>query len=200
MKDFEKRLEQRIFQYLSDAEDITRESSLNVMYNDLFKSNGLLSSEAFDQGRLIRNDDLRNMVRRMHSEGLVTQREHYSEVYFRLSDAGIVELNRRQSEELDFTLPVQDAETRRWQRLKQTKIDLQNVESVAELINKSLEELSKVDLTNEEHRQAAAYLLAARELVVAPAPPSEIIWDLVQKAAAIAGIAQAVLLIFSVLD
>jgi hypothetical protein len=197
MTDREKRIEHQIFQHLAKTSDVGGFYNLNAIYNELYKSDGLLTPAAFDQGRLIRIDELRVIIRKLAADGVVWPRESLDWINFSLTDAGVVELQRRRSDDPDFQLSPDEAEEQRWQRLKSIVIGANNFDSVSRLIDRSLDELSKAQLTNEQHRQAASYMLAAKELVNAPSPPSQIVWDLIQKAAAIAGLVQTVLMIFS---
>lgn len=197
MTDREKRIERQIFQHLAKAPDVGGAFNLNAIYNEIYKSDGLLTPAAFDQGKLIRLDELRSVVRQLMADGLVTQRENLDWLAFSLTDAGVIELQRRRAEELDFHLAADQAEEQRWQRLKHIVIGPNNSRTILRLIDQSLDEMAKAQLTNEQLRQAASYMLAAKELVNAPSPPSTIVWDLIQKSAAIAGLVQTVLMIFS---
>ncbi len=200
MNDRERGLERQIFRFLASHENVEgKRISLQETFNSLFKSNGLLTSAAFPNGRLVTVDELRQVVRRMVREGWLTQSDALNDLYYELTDNGIVELQARKSSESNFELSEDEVTDRRWARLKQITIKRDNAEQISTLLDRSLDELGKQQITNEQHRQAAAYLLAAKELVNAPAPPSDFVWDLVQKAAAIAGVAQIVLAIFAVL-
>lgn len=50
--------------------------------------------------------------------------------------------------------------------------------------------LSKSGATNEESAQARAYIMAIHALAEAPTPPADVIWNLVMRLGAIAGLAQ----------
>ena len=196
MSDREKIIERKIFQAVARYGLASGNSfSVHHLFDDLFKSNGLLNSEAFIGGRLVNHDELRLVLRKMEAEGWV----QHGFSYFKLTDAGIIELQKRLQDGAEFALTSEQLDNLRWSRLKAIELSEENANVVTSLIDKSLAELQKQKISNEEHRQAAAYMLAAKELVLAPSPPSEIIWDLIQKASAIAGIVQIVLQIFSAL-
>lgn len=71
---------------------------------------------------------------------------------------------------------------------RKTIIDARNAKLVSQLIEKALTALPESAAGNFEHMQAAAYLKAAKELVDAPEPPSELIWQLISKAADLVGL------------
>lgn len=76
-----------------------------------------------------------------------------------------------------------------WTGLAKTRIDARNAKQVSLMIGRAIAQLNSSSATNEQIMQAAAYLKAAKELVDAPTPPSEIIWMLISKAADIIGMA-----------
>ncbi|MEO0699459.1 MAG: hypothetical protein AAFY81_07045, partial [Pseudomonadota bacterium] len=154
---------------------------------------------AFVNGKLIGHDDVRRVVQQLASEKKLTMRGYATEAYFSLTDTGLVGLEKHRSDTDDLSISEEELNAKRWERLQSVVIDSTNSEAVNRLIDKSLDELNKQKLGNEQHSQAAAYMLAAKELVNAPVPPSKIIWDLIQKAAAIAGIVQIILPIFGAL-
>jgi len=86
--DSEKRIERKIFQHLARAPDIGRLFMLNAIYDEIYKSDSLLTPAAFDNGKLIRHDDLRSIVRQLAADGSVTQRENVDWFAFSLTDAG----------------------------------------------------------------------------------------------------------------
>lgn len=75
-----------------------------------------------------------------------------------------------------------------WTGLSRTIVDARNAQVVANLIDKALDVLPATGAANSDVMQAAAYLKAARELVSAPQPPSELIWQLISKAADVLGL------------
>ena len=194
-------VEYRLFEFLAGLQNAEGDLyHTYALYNSIFKENELLSKSAFINGRLVRLDDLEKVVRSFHQKGWVSYWGNSAGGYFKLTDAGVIELGKRQSENDGFSSPPDDLVEKRWSRLRQIVVDGSNADQISGLIDKSLDEISKLKLSNEEHRQASAFMIAAKELVNAPAPPSKIIWDLIQKAAAIAGIVQLLLPIFSILN
>ncbi len=84
---------------------------------------------------------------------------------------------------------TQTIESVNWTGLTdRTLIDARNAKVVSRLIEKALKALPESPASNFEHMQAAAYLKAAKELVEAPEPPSELIWQLISKAADLVGL------------
>jgi hypothetical protein len=76
-----------------------------------------------------------------------------------------------------------------WKGLTQrTIIDARNAKVVSQLIEQALTAIPDSAAGNFEHMQAVAYLKAAKELVDAPEPPSELIWQLISKAADLVGL------------
>jgi hypothetical protein len=84
-----------------------------------------------------------------------------------------------------------------WTGLSKTRIDSRNARQVARMIDRALVEISSSGAGNEQIMQAAAFLRAAKELVEAPQPPSELIWQLVSKAADIVGLMGLFFMIFA---
>ncbi len=76
----------------------------------------------------------------------------------------------------------------RWTGLTNTVIDTRNAKAVTALIDSALLSLSASSAGNSEIMQAAAYLKAARELTDAPDPPSELIWEMISRAANLTGL------------
>jgi hypothetical protein len=89
-----------------------------------------------------------------------------------------------------------DVDTSAWTGLKAVRIHAANATIVSSLIEAAIDQLSTSQEGSEATVQAAAYLRAANELVNAPDPPSIVIWDLVQEAAAVAGLLQLFSVIF----
>ena len=197
MADREATIERKLFEFLHSQEDYkAKQIGLQRFYDHTFKSNGLLTSQAFISGKLVNRDEVRRVIQKLEKEGKLKVWDNLAEVYFVLSDQGVEEFEKQRAEAEGFTLSEEQITARRWERLQSVTINERNAETVSKLINKSLDVLNQQNLSNEQHRQAAAYMLAAKELVSAPVPPSTIIWDLIQKAAAIAGIIQLILPIF----
>lgn len=197
MVDRDASIERFLFEYLHAREGHKgTQFGLQPFYDQTFKSNGLLTSRAFMAGGLINRDEVRRVILRLEKEGKLKVWDNLAEVYFELSDRGVEELQKQRAEAEGFSISEEDVTARRWERLQSVAINEQNAETVSSLIDRSLDVLNQQNLTNEQHRQAAAYMLAAKDLVSAPVPPSKIVWDLIQKAAAIAGIVQLILPIF----
>lgn len=83
-----------------------------------------------------------------------------------------------------------------WTGLRKHRITSHNRESVRIRIVEAKAALDTQNFTNEQKAQAVSFLRAAEELIEAPEPPSDIIWELVERAGAIAGIAGLFLSIF----
>ncbi|MFK4793007.1 hypothetical protein [Sphingobium sp. ZW T5_29] len=84
-----------------------------------------------------------------------------------------------------------------WTGLTRTIVDARNAAVISKLITKALDELPGEERGNVEVMQAAAYLKAAQELVNAPEPPSELIWQLISRAADVVGLIGLFYTIFS---
>lgn len=76
-----------------------------------------------------------------------------------------------------------------WTGLREFTVNSNNREKVRFGIGEARASLEGESLTNEQKSQAISLLNAAEELLDAPTPPSDIIWELVERAGAIAGIA-----------
>jgi hypothetical protein len=61
---------------------------------------------------------------------------------------------------------------------------------MAEIVHRALQCLEKSEEGNEAIIQAATYLRSVLVLLEAPDPPTDVIWDLVGRAADISGLAQ----------
>lgn len=84
--------------------------------------------------------------------------------------------------------PITSYDSARWTGLTNTVIDTRNAKAVTALIDNALLSLSASSAGNSEIMQAAAYLKAARELTDAPDPPSELIWEMISRAANLTGL------------
>ena len=148
---------------------------------------------------------LGDFLERMTNDGLLEkhQSEKDYEAHYRASDQGIYEST------IGFSaLVAEDADdvtedggrqinSSSWTGIRRVTIDTRNAKVISSLIGQAIDALPQSDAGNQAVMQAAAYLKAARELVEAPEPPSVVIWDLLQKAAAIAGLLQIFGSIFS---
>lgn len=85
---------------------------------------------------------------------------------------------------------------RSWDGLKQIDVNDTNKDKFILAVSTALEQLDQNDLTNEQKSQSRVYLIAAKELADTPEPPSDIIWELIQRAGAICGILGLFLPIF----
>jgi hypothetical protein len=81
-----------------------------------------------------------------------------------------------------------------WTGISSVRIDARNAQAVSRLIDAALNELPRDG--NERVAQARTLLLAAKELTDAPEPPSDIIWELVQRAGAVVGLLDIFIRIF----
>jgi hypothetical protein len=75
-----------------------------------------------------------------------------------------------------------------WTGITQKLIDARNAKLVSSLIDKALLSLPISEAGNFKIMQAAAYLKAAKELTDAPEPPSELIWQIIGRAADLVGL------------
>lgn len=83
-----------------------------------------------------------------------------------------------------------------WTGLRNIRISEANRERLKSAIGQSREILEIQLLSNEQKAQALAFLRAAEELADAPEPPSDLIWELINRAGAICGILGLFLTIF----
>lgn len=81
--------------------------------------------------------------------------------------------------------------------IQRATINARNAKVIGGLIEQALTALPEAGAGNFENMQAAAYLKAAKELVDAPEPPSELIWQLISKAADLVGLIGLFYTIFS---
>lgn len=77
-------------------------------------------------------------------------------------------------------------DSRSWTGLTRVRVTHRNAHAISRLIDTALGELSTDG--NAKTAQARALLLAAKELTDAPEPPSDIIWELIQRAGAVVGL------------
>lgn len=75
-----------------------------------------------------------------------------------------------------------------WTGLTKTVIDARNVNVISRQIEQAIDAISGAGAGNFETMQATAFLRAAKELVDAPEPPSQLIWQLISKAADVVGL------------
>jgi hypothetical protein len=92
------------------------------------------------------------------------------------------------------SLPETVVESASWTGLSKVRIDARNAAAVSSLIDEAIGSLAGDE--NAKIAQARALLRAAKELTDAPEPPSEIIWDLIQRAGAVVGLLDIFLRIF----
>jgi len=90
---------------------------------------------------------------------------------------------------------VQKIDSTSWTGLSQVVVGSHNSNVITSLIDAALEQLDSSD--NSDVAQARTLLLAARDLAEAPEPPSDIIWELIQRAGAIVGLLDIFFRIFS---
>ncbi|TGX56112.1 hypothetical protein E5A73_03145 [Sphingomonas gei] len=87
------------------------------------------------------------------------------------------------------------ADSSSWTGLSRVRVTHRNAKVISRLIDAALGELATDG--NSATAQARTFLLAARDLTDAPDPPSDIIWDLIQRAGAVVGLLDIFLRIFS---
>ncbi|MFN3775531.1 hypothetical protein [Sphingomonas parapaucimobilis] len=93
----------------------------------------------------------------------------------------------RNGPELDREAPT-SIDSAAWTGLSRTIVDARNAQAISSLIDKALDALPGTGASNSDIMQASAYLRAARELSSAPQPPSELIWQLIGRAADVLGL------------
>ena len=84
-----------------------------------------------------------------------------------------------------------------WTGLTRVRLTHRNARTISRLIETALSELSSDD--NAKTAQARSLLLAAKELTDAPEPPSDIIWELIQRAGSAVGLLEVFFHIFTVI-
>ena len=77
-------------------------------------------------------------------------------------------------------------DSRSWTGLTRVRVTHRNAHAISRLIDTALGELSTDG--NAKTAQARVLLLAAKELTDAPEPPSDIIWELIQRAGTVVGL------------
>ena len=82
-----------------------------------------------------------------------------------------------------------------WTGISAVRVDARNAQAISNLITSALDELGKVN--NANVAQARTLLLAAKDLTEAPDPPSDLIWELIQRAGAVVGLIDIFIRIFS---
>lgn len=86
-------------------------------------------------------------------------------------------------------------DSRSWTGLTRVRVTHRNARAISGLIDTALSELSSNG--NANTAQARTLLLAAKELTDAPDPPSDIIWELIQRAGAAVGLLDIFFRIFA---
>ncbi|SHL59595.1 hypothetical protein SAMN05518668_1021 [Sphingobium sp. YR657] len=104
------------------------------------------------------------------------------------------DLSVRSDKELPPPEPIR-VDSRSWTGLTRVRVTHRNARAISRLIDTALGELPTD--CNAKSAQARTLLLAAKELTDAPEPPSDIIWDLVQRAGAVVGLLDIFFRIFA---
>ena len=94
------------------------------------------------------------------------------------------------------TSPTITIDSSSWTGLRAKGVTVSNRARIKEAIGEARTLFEQRQLSNEQKVQALVLLRAAEELVNAPEPPSDIVWELINRAAAVCGIAGLVLTIF----
>lgn len=84
-----------------------------------------------------------------------------------------------------------------WTGIASRPITTQNAPAVRDAIANAISALDEYDLTNEQKGQAVTLLEAASHLTSAPEPPSDLIWELIERAGALCGILGLFITIFA---
>ncbi len=99
--------------------------------------------------------------------------------------AALNDLPARSDKEPSNPEPIR-VDSRSWTGLMRVRVTHRNARAISRLIDTALGELPTD--CNTKAAQARTLLLAAKDLTDAPEPPSDIIWDLVQRAGAVVGL------------
>ena len=187
--------ERSLLAYLSsDLEDHQRYRSLTTIFEQFDRPDQWKSSYALDV-TIDDKESLRSVLDEMVLDGLVEGRmgaRDYERSY-RLSDQGLYEVFAEEPLVI-VELPPQDeavnlsVDSKQWTGLTDTIIDSRNAKIVSGMIEKAIDSLPASGAGNFHIMQATAYLKAAKELVDAPEPPSQLIWQLISRAADVIGI------------
>ncbi|WP_242095610.1 hypothetical protein [Sphingomonas sp. CROZ-RG-20F-R02-07] len=206
----EAQLEDAILAYLSrDDPGAGTFESLTTIYEKLPEAQRLASDlDESDRG-IDDKEQVRAAVDQLVIDGMVESRlgERDYENSYRITDQGAYEAafpggtlvthsdgttfsdnsSYRISPASDRQEPM-SFDSAAWTGLSRTIVDAKNARAISNLIDKALDILPSTGAANSEIMQAAAYLKAARELALAPQPPSELIWQLISKAADVLGL------------
>ena len=82
-----------------------------------------------------------------------------------------------------------------WTGIARVRVEARNAKAISSLITSALDALGKDD--NANVAQARTLLLAARDLTDAPDPPSDLIWELIQRSGTVVGLLDLFVRIFS---
>lgn len=176
------------------AQDQTREFDLFEIAADL-----PLTVESSDVEEALGSFGDRSLV----SFSIPELEKRASDGCFFLSQAGVergLALLERYVPPVRYPLGRTVAESRNWTGLVRRQIDENNRDKIVSAIEKAILLVDQEVSENNRHSQAISYLKAALELVDAPTPPSRIIWNLIQRTAAVAGLSDIFLRIFGAIS
>ena len=199
----------------ADVDDYDRYTSLTTLFEKLAEPRGqrdILFNEVdpYDDDK----EALRTVVDQMVLDGLLEARmgDRDYERSYRITDQGTYEealeepayvaelqasdaVSRSIADEPTLTYrPPRPMHSASWTGLTNVRIDARNATTISNLISSALSELPKDD--NAKVAQARTLLLAAKDLADAPDPPSDLIWELIQRAGAVVGLLDVFLHIF----
>ena len=79
----------------------------------------------------------------------------------------------------------------------ETVITRENQFALIHLLDDVKNELSNLDLTNSQKDQAISYLVASKMLAESPDPPADLIWEMINRANQVCGIASLFVSLFA---
>ncbi len=214
----EEERERSILNYLSGNDDEYGEfRSLTTIFEHVtqdkdFRSEYFEEVDSYDDDK----EALRSFLDQMVADGLLTSKwgDRDYEANYKVTDQGIYESAlgdgplmesplKDSGDGIDDSQPLPEQialpdqvviDSSSWTGLSKVRITYRNAAAVGKLIDEAISTLETND--NSGQAQARTLLLAAKTLLDAPDPPSDVIWDLVQRAGAVVGLLDIFLKIF----
>ena len=88
-------------------------------------------------------------------------------------------------------LSTQPIDSSRWSGLPTaTEITEARREKLAKITDQAISDLELIGAGNDEKSQARSYLIALHALSEAPAPPSDLIWKIIERGMALVGVCE----------
>jgi len=130
--------------------------------------------------------DIESVLERFYGNGLITKMadKPIRATAVQLTDEGLHEFYRTRAP-ADATV-----DSSRWTGISSgPRLDSERLSALVALLKGVERDLDRANLGNTERAQALAYFSAIRALAEAPEPPVDLIWQLVERASQIAGVA-----------